>query len=108
MGMRKAPQNYILLLLFTLAESVMVGFYSAAYTQDRHGFDGLGGGGPHAVRLPNDLRLHGVWAVPLLRSPGFAGFGAAADDGQCAGSCRHRGLHHAAPDVRGLRCALEG
>merc|ERR1719422_2081212 len=32
--MRKVPQNYILLLVFTLAESVMVGFICASYTQE--------------------------------------------------------------------------
>lgn len=30
--MRKTPQNYILLIIFTLAESVMVGFISIQYT----------------------------------------------------------------------------
>jgi hypothetical protein len=33
-SMRKTPQNYILLLLFTLAESVMVGFVCIQYTTE--------------------------------------------------------------------------
>merc|ERR1719203_2195239 len=32
--MRKVPQNYILLLIFTVCEAVLVGFVSARYTQE--------------------------------------------------------------------------
>jgi len=32
--MRKSPQNYLIMLVFTLAESVMVGFISMQYTTD--------------------------------------------------------------------------
>merc|ERR1719218_216807 len=59
--MREAPWNYLVLLGFTLCESVLVGIVSIGYTKESlllvFGVT-AGSGGPLRLRVPDEVRHH--------------------------------------------------